>query len=426
MSDARTIFALSSGALPSGIAVVRVSGPDAFAALVAVAGMVPEPRVATLRTLRDGADIIDRALVLAFPGPASATGEDVAEFHVHGGQAVVAALLSCMARQPGLRPATAGEYTRRAFDNGRLDLTQAEGLADLVTAETEAQRRAALTQSDGALRRRVEGWRATIIGLLAEAEAGLDFAEGEEDVETGLHRRNMSTLADLIADLEASLRDSARARALREGLTIVVSGPPNVGKSSLVNALSRREVAIVSPWPGTTRDALEARLDLGGVLVTLVDTAGLRDTDDPIEAEGVARARARAADADLVLNLWTDGAPPAGGLAVRTKIDLGGAPCDGLAVSSLTGTGIATLTDHLASWARATVRPEEPPLLAHERHYTACSAALEALWEAAATQDDVLEAESLRSAASALGTITGAVGVEEVFDRIFSQFCIGK
>ncbi len=157
-----------------------------------------------------------------------------------------------------------------------------------------------------------------------------------------------------------------------------------------------------------------------------MDTAGLRDTDDPIEAEGVARARARAADADLVLNLWTDGAPPTGGLAVRTKIDLGGAPCDGLAVSSLTGTGIATLTDHLASWARATVRPEEPPLLAHERHYTACSAALEALREAAATQDDVLEAESLRSAASALGTITGAVGVEEVFDRIFSQFCIGK
>ena len=422
MSDAATIFALSSGALPSGIAVVRVSGPQAFATLSTIAGAVPAARVATLRTLRDSPDIIDHALVLAFPAPGSSTGEDVAEFHVHGGRAVVAALLSCLTRQPGLRPAEAGEFTRRAFDNGRLDLTQAEGLADLVEAETEAQRRAALSQSDGALRNRVEGWRSTIIDLLADAQARLDFSE-EDDVAG--HEQASGPLQTLIADLEASLADRGRTRSLREGLTIVVSGPPNVGKSSLVNALARRDIAIVSPLPGTTRDAIETRLDLGGVLVTLVDTAGLRETADPVEAEGVARARGRAADADLVLNLWCEGPEPLGGLAVRTKADLGGLSV-ALTVSSLTGLGIAALVDHLASWARTTVRPEEPPLLTQERHYAACRLAVAALHEAAATSDEVLRAESLRAAAAELGSITGAVGVEEVLDRIFSRFCIGK
>lgn len=422
MSDAATIFALSSGGLPSGIAVVRVSGPKAFTVLAAIAGTVPAARLATLRTLRDGADIIDHALVLAFPAPGSATGEDLAEFHVHGGRAVVAALLGCLARQPGLRTAEPGEFTRRAFDNGRLDLTQAEGLADLVEAETEAQRRAALSQSDGALRKRVEGWRSTIIDLLADAQARLDFSE-DEDVAG--HERASGPLQTLIADLEASLADRSRTRSLRDGLTIVVSGPPNVGKSSLVNALARRDIAIVSPLPGTTRDAIETRLDLGGVLVTLVDTAGLRETTDPVEAEGVARARARAADADLVLNLWREGDQPADGLAVRTKADLDG-PSSGLAVSSLTGFGIAALAEHLASWARTTVRPEQPPLLTQERHYAACRLSVAALHEAATTSDEVLRAESLRAAAAELGSITGAVGVEEVLDRIFSRFCIGK
>ena len=422
-----TIFALSSGALPSGIAIVRVSGPDAFASLTAIAGLLPPARMATMRTLRNGPDVIDHALVLAFPGPASSTGEDVAEFHVHGGRAVVATLLECLALQPGLRPAEPGEFTRRAFDNGKLDLTQAEGLADLVTAETDAQRRAALSQSDGILRKRVESWRGTIIELLADAEAALDFADAEDDVATRLDSRTTAKLLSLIDDLEANLAESGRARALRDGLTIVVSGPPNAGKSSLVNALTQRDIAIVSPQPGTTRDAVEARLDLGGILVTLVDTAGLRDTADPVEAEGVARARSRATQADLVLSLWCDGeVRPTSDWAVRTKIDLGASRIPGLAVSSLTGEGIASLTDALTKWARSAVRPDEPPILAQQRHFTACRSAVDALSEAAATEADVLRAESLRAAATSLGTITGVVGIEELLDHIFARFCIGK
>lgn len=418
-----TIFALSSGALPSGVAVVRVSGPAALTALAALAGRMPGPRTAALRTLREGEQVIDRALVLAFPGPSSATGEDVAEFHVHGGRAVVGALLGALARQPGLRPAAAGEFTRRAFDNGRLDLAQAEGLADLVTAETEAQRRAALAQAGGALGARVAAWRSAIIDLMAGNAAELDFAEAEDDVAPD--PAVAAKLDGLIGELRASISDAARGRALREGLTIVVSGPPNAGKSSLVNVLTRREVAIVSPFPGTTRDAIEARLDLGGVLVTLVDTAGLREAPDPVEAEGIARARARAADADLVLALHVDGPPPTTGLAVRTKIDLVAAT-GGLAVSALTGDGIAELTAHLTAWAAATVRPDEPPVLANERHRQACVAAAEALEEARVTPDPVLRGESLRVAAAALGSIVGLVGVEDVLGTVFGRFCIGK
>ncbi len=422
-----TIFALSSGALPAGVAVVRVSGPDAFAALATLAGPLPPPRLAALRTLRDGDAVIDHALVLAFRGPASATGEDVAEFHVHGGPAVVAALLIALAHQPGLRAARPGEFTRRAFDNGRLDLTQAEGLADLVAAETEAQRRSALAMSEGALRRRIEGWRATILTLRAEAEAGLDFAESEDDVAAGLATGDDSVLATIVDELDAAVADAGRARALRTGLTVVVSGPPNVGKSSLINALSQRDVALVSPWPGTTRDMIEVRLDLGGVLVTLVDTAGLREAIDPVEAEGVRRARDRAAAADLVLTLHVEReAPLTTGWAVRTKADLIQVPPDAFAVSSMTGAGIADLTARLSDWARAAVRVDEPALLATERHRTACAAAAGYLREAAEACDPVLRAESLRCAGDVLGTITGAIGVEDILDQVFSRFCIGK
>ena len=422
-----TIFALSSGALPSGVAVVRVSGPAALATLDALAGVRPAARMATLRTVRDGDLVIDRALVIDFPAPGSATGEDIAEFHLHGGRAVVAALLHALSRRPGLRAAQPGEFTRRAFDNDRLDLTQAEGLADLVAAETEAQRRAALAQSGGVLRRRVEAWREAILALRAEAEASLDFAEAEDDVAAGLGDGDSGGLAALIAELDEAVADSGRARALRDGLTVVVAGPPNVGKSSLVNALCRSEVAIVSPWPGTTRDPVAVRLDLGGVMVTLIDTAGLRDTDDPVEAEGIARARARAAAADLVLTLHVEReVPVAAGWPVRTKIDLPGAPPEGLAVSSLTGEGIATLTARLTVWAQATVRPEDPPLLASERHREACVAAVSALREASVAADAVLLAESLRRAGDELGAVIGVVGVEDVLNRIFSRFCIGK
>ena len=424
-----TIFALSSGALPAGIAVVRVSGPQAFAALTLLTGApLPRSRAAALRTICDPADasVIDRALVLAFAAPASATGEDVVELHLHGGIAVVAAALAALGRLPGLRGAEPGEFTKRAFDNCRLDLSQAEGLADLIAAETEAQRRAALAQAGGALRVSVEGWSATLLGLLADAEAGLDFAESEDDV-TPLTRADAdAAVAGLIAQIDAALADAARGRQLRDGLTIVVSGPPNVGKSSLVNALVKSDIAIVSPLPGTTRDVIEARLDLGGVLVTLVDTAGLRESDDPVEAEGIARARARAAAADLVLALYCGDGAPGQGLAVRTKIDLGGPAGGGLAVSNATGEGIAALLDWLAGWARDAVRSSEPALLANARQADACRCALDELEQLTNEGDPVLRAEGLRLALRALGSITGAVGVEAVLDAIFSRFCIGK
>ncbi|TRW15057.1 tRNA uridine-5-carboxymethylaminomethyl(34) synthesis GTPase MnmE [Glacieibacterium frigidum] len=416
-----TIHALSSGALPAGIAVVRVSGPGAFAALRRLTPKPVEPRRATLRTLAKDGVVIDTALVLAFPAPASATGEDVAEFHLHGGIAVVAALFAALERA-GSRLARAGEFTRRAFDTGRLDLTQVEGLADLIAAETEAQRRAALDQAGGALRRRVEDWRDRLVVLLADTEAELDFAD-EGDVVARVGAGD-DAVATLIAELDAELRAAGRARALRNGLTVVVSGPPNVGKSSLINALAGRDVALVSPVPGTTRDAIEVRLDLGGVLVTLVDTAGLRDTDDAIEAAGIARARERIADADLVLALHCDGAP-GDGVPVRTKRDLGRAGYS-LAVSAVTGEGIAELEEWLRDWATSVASPGASALLSQTRTRDACARARTELADAAQQIDPVLRAEALRLALRALGEITGSVNVETVLDAVFARFCIGK
>jgi tRNA modification GTPase len=419
MSD--TIHALSSGALPAGIAVVRVSGPGAMAALATLTRRDVAPRVAALRTIRGANGVIDTALVLAFPGPASATGEDVVEFHLHGGIAVVAALFAAL-EGCGSRLARPGEFTRRAFDSGRLDLTQVEGLADLIDAETEAQRRAALDQSGGVLRARVEGWRTRLIALLADAEADLDFAdEGDVIEHTPVDH---GEVAKLIAELSAELAQAARARALRDGLMIVVSGPPNVGKSSLINVLARREVALVSPHPGTTRDAIEVRLDLGGVLVTLIDTAGLRDTDDAVEAAGVARARQRIADADLVLALYCQDAPGPG-VAVRTKIDLGG-EVQGLAVSSQTGAGIADLEIWLRDWATRVAGPGTAALLGRERTREACARAGVELEASLHESEAVLRAERLRLALRALGEIVGVVSVEAVLDAVFARFCIGK
>lgn len=420
MSD--TIHALSSGALPAGIAVVRVSGPGAFAALRRLSPTPVAPRRATLRTLAEDGVVIDTALVLAFPGPASATGEDVAELHLHGGVAVVAALFAALERG-GSRLAHAGEFTRRAFDSGRLDLTQVEGLADLIAAETEAQRRAALDQAGGALRARVEGWRDRLIVLLAEVEAALDFSDEGDVAERG-DTGDGAALALLMAEVDVELAAAARARALRSGLTVVVSGPPNVGKSSLINVLVKRDVALVSPVPGTTRDAIEVRLDLGGVLVTLADTAGLRETDDAIEAAGIARARERIADADLVLALYCEGSPGEG-VPVRTKRDLGGASAD-LAVSATTGEGIAELEDWLRVWASSVASPGTAALLGQTRTRNACARARAELADAAVQADPVLKAEALRLALRALGEITGAVNVEAVLDTIFARFCIGK
>jgi tRNA modification GTPase len=424
-----TIFALSSGGLPSGIAVVRISGPAAFEVLAQLTGApLPTPRVASLRRIADPASrqLIDTGLILAFPGPQSATGEDIAELHVHGGPAVVAALLAAIGAHPHCRLAQPGEFTRRAFDAGKLDLSQVEGLADLTAAETHAQHVAALSQSGGSLRTAVEGWQQQLIGALAETEAAIDFAEAEDDVATRLGDDAAASVAGVIEELEQALADGVRARQLRDGLTIVVSGPPNVGKSSLVNALARSDVSIVSATPGTTRDLVSVRLDLGGVAVTLIDTAGLRDTDDEIEAEGVSRARARIADADLVLALFCGDTTPGSGLPLRTKVDVFRGDGGELAVSSLTGEGLEQLTDWLGAWARQTSRPDEPALLMRQRQRDACATARSDLAAALIQTDPVLRAESLRLAIREFGSITGLVRPDAVFDAIFSQFCIGK
>src|SRR6478672_10952041 len=296
-----TIFALSSGPPPAAIAVVRISGPHAGDALRALSGKIAEARKATLAQVRDtDGEIIDQALALWFPGPASETGEDVAELQLHGGRAVIAATLAALSRIDGLRPAEAGEFTRRAFENGKLDLTAVEGLADLVMAETQGQRRQALRQLEGALGSRAEDWRRRLIQALALVEARIDFSD-EADVPQDLAAPAMALTRALAEEIGAVLADQGRGERLRDGLVVAIAGPPNAGKSTLLNRIAKREAAIVSPYAGTTRDVIEVHLDLGGLPVTFLDTAGIRETDDPVEREGVRRARERAAGADLIL-----------------------------------------------------------------------------------------------------------------------------
>src|SRR6476469_3536973 len=297
----QTIFALSSGRPPSAISIVRVSGPEAGTALTALAGTTPAPRLATRALLRDSQQApIDDAVVLWFPGPGSATGEDVAEFHVHGGRAVLAALVAALSSLEYVRPAEPGEFTRRAFENGKLDLTEAEGLDDLIHADTDRQRRQALRQLKGVLGDRARDWRVQIIEASALIEAGIDFSD-EGDVPAELIVPALGKIRTLLAEIEEVLAAQAQSERLRDGLVVAIAGPPNVGKSTLMNQLARREVAIVSPHAGTTRDIIEVHLDLDGYPVTVIDTGGIRETDDPVEQEGVRRARARAAEADLVL-----------------------------------------------------------------------------------------------------------------------------
>src|SRR5438445_743048 len=324
----QTIFALSSGRPPSAIALVRVSGPQAGKIVTALAGKLPPPRMATRALLRDvGQRPIDDAVVLWFPGPASATGEDVAEFHVHGGRAVLAALFAALPAFEDVRPAEPGEFTRRAFENGKLDLTEAEGLDDLIHANTDRQRRQALRQLKGLLGDKARDWRTRIIEASALIEAGIDFSD-EGDVPAELIAPALAKVKALLTEIEEVLAGQGRSERLRDGLVVAIAGPPNVGKSTLMNQLARREVAIVSPHAGTTRDVIEVQLDLDGYPVTVIDTAGIRETDDPVEQEGVRRARARAAEADLVLWLADaqhddhprEGAAPV--WMVRNKIDL--------------------------------------------------------------------------------------------------------
>ncbi len=423
-----TVFALASGAGRAAIAVLRISGPDSAALLTALCGSLPLPRRAVVRGLRDAdGELLDRAMVLWLPGPGSYTGEDSAELHLHAGRAVIDAVAGALAAH-GSRPAQPGEFTRRAFLNGKLDLVAAEAVHDLVAAETNAQRRQALRQLDGALGDLYRGWSERLRGALARQEALIDFPD--EDLPPDVEADLLTSVRALRAEIAAHLDDNHRGEKLREGLFFAITGAPNVGKSSLVNALAEREVAIVSATPGTTRDAIETRVVLGGVPVTLVDTAGLRDTTDPIEAEGVRRARAHAGAADLSITVIEAGAPfdPACvGLIVANKSDLHAEQRSGvLPVSALTGAGLADLRARLAAEATALTQSSGPPPLTRARHRSALLTAARWLADAETAVEPELRGEAMRLALRALGSITGPVGVEDILDSIFRQFCIGK
>jgi len=438
----QTIFALSSGRPPSAIAVVRVSGPQANAALVALAGRVPAPRTAVRALLRDtGGQPLDDAVVLWFPGPASATGEDVAEFHVHGGRAVLAALFEALSAVAGMRAAEPGEFTRRAFENGKLDLTEAEGLDDLIHADTDRQRRQALRQLKGGLGDKARGWRAQIIEASALIEAAIDFSD-EADVPAELIAPALAGVGRLLGEIEEVLGAQGQSERLRDGLVVAIAGPPNVGKSTLMNALARREVAIVSPHAGTTRDVIEIELDLDGYPVTVIDTAGIRPTDDPVEQEGVRRARARAAEADLVLWLVEaadDGEPELGAAPhwrVRNKIDLGDLAAGrvdagegaGFAISASRGDGLPQLIAALVAFAAKTLGSDSGGLIGRARQRQLLQQTVSSLQRSikAAADGEELMAEELRIAAHALGRLLGRIDVEDVLDVIFREFCIGK
>ncbi|QYE35717.1 tRNA uridine-5-carboxymethylaminomethyl(34) synthesis GTPase MnmE [Polymorphobacter sp. PAMC 29334] len=426
-----TIFALSSGRPPAGIAIIRISGAASHDALAVLTQReVPQVRQLVRRRLIDRADssVLDDAMVVAFAAPSSATGDDLVELHLHGGVAVVAAVLGALSRLPGLMLAKPGEFTRRAFDNGKLDLSQVEGLADLIEAETELQRRQALGHVEGFLRDRVDGWRTALIETRADLEASLDFAD-EDDVPAGLASAARGRLTLLSAELDAAAIDATRGERIRDGLTVAITGPVNSGKSSLVNALAKRDVAIVSEHAGTTRDILEVRLDLGGAAVTLLDTAGLRLTTDPVEAEGVKRAIARAASADLVI-VMGGGAARSEDLQIVGKCDLSGRSAGWDAgqvhLSTKTGEGIGTLVAWLTIWANTAVMRAEPALVTRERHRTAVVGAQVDIGNAIMASDSVLAAEYLRGATVQLDSIVGAVTNDDVLDAIFMRFCLGK
>jgi tRNA modification GTPase len=454
--DRDTIFALSSGRPPAAIAVIRVSGPRAGFALEKAIGRLPEPRRATLARVRDPTtgEVIDEGLALWFPGPSSETGEDIAELQVHGGRAVIAAVLAALGRLEGLRPADAGEFTRRAFENGRIDLTAVEGLADLVAAETEAQRRQAFRHLKGLLGERAESWRQRLIEVLALVEAAIDFSD-EEDVPRSAMAQALERLGPLAEEIARA--GAGQGERLREGLRVAIAGPPNAGKSTLFNRLARREAAIVSPFPGTTRDVLEVHLDLGGYPVTVLDTAGIRAASDPVEREGVRRASEQAASADLVLWLLDATAvnPAAIGEAQRSvvlpagsklwfvvnKMDLVG-DADRARVesrfdreltvhllSSRTPAGVEELVNAIGGFAERFFTGE-PALVARERQRGLLKETVIALRDAqragARESHEEIVAEQLRLATRALGKLLGRVDVEDILDVIFRDFCIGK
>ncbi len=422
-----TIFALSSGAPPAAIAVIRISGPQAGEALKGLAGKLPEPNRASLRTLRDADDVaLDRALVLWFPGPASSTGEDIAELHLHGGRAVVMAVEGALAKMPGLRRATPGEFTRRAFANGRIDLAEAEGLGDLLSAETELQRRSAMVLAGGAFSRQVETWREQLLGLSALVEAALDFSD-EDDVAAvpeDFSRRTGVFYRELAAWLSRP-----RAEVLKEGFRVVLGGPPNAGKSTLFNALIESDAAIISPIAGTTRDVLTRTVALGGIPFQFFDTAGLHErTSDEIEAIGMQRAVATLAEADLVLWLGTEGEGPADAWEIDARCDIADLPRKANprhGVSALTGEGIDALrADLIATASTMMPRPGEAAL--NERQARLLADAAEALKAAGTQSDPLVAAEELRISRLAFDSLLGRTTTEDMLDALFGRFCIGK
>jgi tRNA modification GTPase len=422
---------LSSGLPPAGIAVVRVSGPRAGNALLALAGRLPVPRVATLCRFRAADEFLDDGLALWFPGPKSVTGEDLAELHLHGGRAVVAAVLAALGDIEGLRPATAGEFTRRAFENGRIDLAEAEGLADLLAAETESQRQSALALAEGALGKRVADWQKRLLIISASVEAELDFSD-EGDVPSADDSGIEAEIAGLAEEM-AALLASPPAERLRDGVRIVLAGPPNSGKSSLFNMLAGRHAAIVTDIAGTTRDLIEAPVVLGGVPLLLIDTAGLReDASDVVEGIGIALTGEAMQSADLIL--WL-GAPLTSPIhrassehlptiQIAPKADLGRAE-EGLAVSVVTGLGVETLKEELVTRAKALL-PKPGALALNRRHRAILGEVWAELSAATATRDSLITAEHLRTARGRLDALTGRAGVEDMLDALFGGFCIGK
>ncbi|MBP2311598.1 tRNA uridine-5-carboxymethylaminomethyl(34) synthesis GTPase MnmE [Azospirillum soli] len=440
-----TIFALATAPGRAGVAVVRVSGPASGAALSALTGRpLPRPREATLAKLRNPktGEVLDDALVLYFTAPRSFTGEDVVELHLHGGRAVVAGVVEALSSQPGLRVAEPGEFTRRAFENGKLDLTEAEAVADLVDAETAAQRRQALRQMEGALGKLYDGWRERLTRSLAHIEADIDFPD--EDLPSGVSDAARPVLEALAREIDAHLDDKGRGERLREGLHIAIVGAPNAGKSSLLNALARREAAIVSARAGTTRDVIEVHLDLGGYPVVLADTAGLREAAaDEVEEEGIRRALDRAAKADVKIAVFDATDLPtldpatlalvdADTVVVLNKTDVvdatppvvAGVPA--IAVSARTGVGLPALEERLTAFSADRLAGSGVPALTRARHRSALEECRDALRRALMAPLPELMAEDVRLASRALGRITGRVDVEDLLDVIFRDFCIGK
>jgi tRNA modification GTPase len=440
MQPVDTIFALSSGAGKAGVAVIRVSGSRAGTVIGRLAGPLPAPRRATLRKfIASDKSVIDEGLLLWFPGPGSATGEDMAEFHVHGSPAVIDAVLRALSELPGVRLAEAGEFTRRAMANGRMDLIEVEGLADLLSARTEGQRKLAMAHYLGEASSAYEGWRASLIAILGRIEAAVDFADEADVVEPALKGARDQAVT-LVSEMTLALNAYGRAKALREGVRVVLAGPPNAGKSTLLNLLARREAAIVSPIPGTTRDVIEVAMDLGGVPVILMDTAGLRaKAGEEIEAIGMERARKEAEKADVLV--WVtapdtegDSAPVVPcSIRLRNKIDLESSSSsrprnDDVRISARSGVGVSEFIDRLTALVAERYANLEHASVIRARHQQGLSRTVELLREFLADDSAHLElaAERLREAATVLGRMTGRIDVEDLLDHVFREFCIGK